>query len=142
MATPIDLTAGDAADHVESWEELRDAVDEAGGVLRAVMWLLRDLEEAGRLGVHVRKSISRRLDGLGLAHLPAEIPSERYDIVTLYKRGTPAAAVVDAVFRDGSSKAAETELRRLNTSQDAETLLAVTEKVQELADLLLVEDDE
>lgn len=74
MATPVlDLTEGDAGDHVGSWEELRQSVEEAGGVLRVVMWLLRHLEQAGRLGVHVRASISRRLDGLGLAHLPADI---------------------------------------------------------------------
>jgi hypothetical protein len=141
MATPVlDLTEGDAGDHVGSWEDLRQSVEEAGGVLRVVMWLLRDLEQAGRLGVHVRASISRRLDGLGLAHLPADIPGEQYAVITLYKRGTPAAAVVDAVFRDGSSKAAEVALRRMNTSRDAEKLQVITEKVEELASILLDED--
>lgn len=141
MATPVlDLTAGDAGDQVETWEELRQAVEEAGGVLRVVMWLLRDLEQAGRLGVHVRASISRRLDGLGLAHLPAEIPGEQYAVITLYKRGTPAAAIVDAVFRDGSSRAAEVALRRMNTSRDAEKLQVITEKVEELANILLDEE--
>ncbi|MDX3696923.1 hypothetical protein PV726_43120 [Streptomyces europaeiscabiei] len=136
----FDLTAVDADGQVESWEELRHAVEESGGVLRVVMWLLRDLEQAGRLGVHVRASISRRLDGLGLAHLPADIPGEQYAIITLYKRGTPAAAVVDAVFRDGSSKAAEVALRRMNTSRDAEKLQIITEKVEELANILLDEE--
>lgn len=75
MATPVfDLTAGDAGGQVESWEELWHAAEESCGVLRVVMWLLRDLEQAGRLGVHVRASISRRLDGLGLAHLPLISP--------------------------------------------------------------------
>ncbi|MYV99088.1 hypothetical protein [Streptomyces sp. SID3343] len=133
----LDLTTGDAGDQVKSWEGLRNAVEASGGVLRVVMWLLRDLEQAGRLGVHVRASISRRLDGLGLAHLPADVPGEQYAVITLYKRGTPAAAVVDAVFRDGSSKAAEVALRRMNTSRDAEKLQVVTEKVEELAAILL-----
>ena len=133
----LDLTNDNAGLSVATYEEVRDAVEDAGGVLRVVMWLLRDIEQAGRLGVHVRASISRRLDGLGLAHLPADIPSEQNAIITLYKRGTPAAAVIDAVYRDGSSKAAEVALRRLNTSRDTEKLQVVTEKVEELAELLL-----
>ncbi|WP_217228884.1 hypothetical protein [Streptomyces anulatus] len=52
----------------------------------------------------------------------------KYAVISLYKRGTPAAAVVDAVFRDGSSKAAEVALRRMN-SRDAEKLQVITEKV-------------
>lgn len=137
MATPvIDLTEGDDLDAITTWEDLRQAVKDSGNVLRVVMSLLSDLDDSRRLGIHVRASISRSLDGLGLGHLPADIPGDKYAVVTLYKRGTPAASVIDAIYRDGGSKAAEIALRRLNTSQDAERLLAVSEKVAEINAIL------
>ncbi|MFD8478223.1 hypothetical protein [Kitasatospora sp. NPDC059673] len=132
----VDLTGTNAAEIVQEWDTLRHVVTANGGVSRVAMWLLRDLEEKGRLGVHVRSAISRRLDGLGLAHLPAELPSDQYDIITVYRRGTPAATVIDAIYHNGNSVEAETALRRLNTSQDAEKLTAVTEKVAELTAIL------
>lgn len=44
------------------------------------------------------------------------------------------------MFRDGSSKAAEVALRRMNTSRDAEKLQVITEKVEELANIPLDEE--
>jgi hypothetical protein len=117
------------------WNELREAVETEGGVLRVPMWTLRELEQAGRLGVHVRASISRQLLGHGLAHLPAELPSYQEHHVVLYKLGTPAAGVIEAI-RGESSIGAEKALRRLNTSRDAEKLQTITEKLAELSDLL------
>ncbi|TDD62076.1 hypothetical protein E1263_05545 [Kribbella antibiotica] len=119
----------------KDWEALKKAVDAGGGVLRVVMWELRHLEDAGRLGVHVRASISRNLLGLGLAHLPKELPSYQEQEAVIYKLGTPAAAVVDAVAGE-SNKEAEAALRRLNTSRDSEKLQAVTEKFAELSEIL------
>ncbi|MBB5939268.1 hypothetical protein [Streptomyces zagrosensis] len=137
MSAPIvDLTGDNAAEVVKDWDTLRHVVTANGGVSRVVMWLLRDLEEKGRLGVHVRSAISRRLDSLGLAHLPVDLPSDQYDIITVYRRGTASATVIDATYHNGNSEEAETALRRLNTSQDAEKLEAVTEKVAELTAIL------
>lgn len=118
-----------------SWDVLRDTVKRADGVLRVEMWELRELEQAGRLGVHVRASISRRLQNLGLSHLPGELPSYQEDYVVLYELGTAAADVVEAVTGPVTRKA-ERALRRLNRSRDAEKLLAISEKIAELADLL------
>lgn len=119
----------------KSWEALKKAVDAGGGVLRVMMWDLRFLEDAGRLGVHVRASISRKLLGLGLAHLPEDLPSYQEQSVVLYRLGTPAAAVIDAISGDGTEEA-EAALRRLNTSLDSEKLQAVTEKFAELREIL------
>jgi hypothetical protein len=126
---------GDWEATYETWDDLKEGVDAEGGVLRVAMWELRYLEEAGRLGVHVRASISRKLLGLGLAHLPDELPAYQEQAVVLYKLGTPAAAVIDAV-KGGGTREAESALRRLNTSRDSEKLQAVTEKFSELAELL------
>ena len=52
----------------ESPEALRDAVMENGGVLTVRVGDVRDAFKYGRLGVHVRSDISKRLNGLGIAH--------------------------------------------------------------------------
>lgn len=119
----------------ETWDGLKGGVDAGGGVLRVMMWDLRYLEGAGRLGVHVRASISRKLQGLGLAHLPKDLPSYQEQAAVIYKLGTPAAAVIDAVSGGGTQEA-EAALRRLNTSRDSEKLQAVTEKFAELSEIL------
>jgi hypothetical protein len=55
--------------------------------------------------------------------------------VVIYKLGSPAAAVIDAVSGGGTQEA-EAALRRLNTSRDPEKLQAVTEKFAELSEIL------
>ncbi|WP_206313106.1 hypothetical protein [Streptomyces sp. JB150] len=107
-----------------TWDELRKAVEENGGVLRIYMANLRELQNAGRLGIHVRNEISRRLAGIGLGHLPAELPSYQENEVVLFQLGTPAADVVEAVRGDNFARA-EGALRRLNTKGDAEKLAAI-----------------
>ncbi|MFD3870232.1 hypothetical protein [Streptomyces sp. NPDC058623] len=41
------------------------------------------------------------------------------------------------MFRNGSSKAADVALRRVHTSRDAEKLQVITEKAEELVNILL-----
>lgn len=122
-----------------NWTELREEVEDSDGVLRVPMWQLRDLMNAGRLGVHVRASISRELAGMGIAHLPTDLPGNQYDSVVLYRLGTAAAAVVGAVTgavtgHDVSS--AETVLRQLNAAGEAERLQNIAEKADELREKL------
>ncbi|WAH98133.1 hypothetical protein [Arthrobacter sp. MMS18-M83] len=132
----VDLTSGGAADLVTDWDSLRHVVTANGDVSRVAMWLLRDLQDKGRLGVHVRTEISRRLAGLGLGHLPLELPSDQNDIIMVYKQGTPAAMVIEAIYQSGNSPRAEAALRKLNTAREAETLEALVEKVSEINAIL------
>lgn len=114
-----------------SWDDLRKAVDDSGGVYRTYMAGLRALAGAGRLGPHVAFDISRHLAGLGLGHLPAELPLSQHAQVIVYQLGTPAADVVEAVRGDNPHRAegtlarAEESLRRLNTDGDARKLAAI-----------------
>ena len=124
-------TAPDPADfHAETWDGLRKAVKDNGGVLRIHMGHLRNLADAGRLGINVRNDISRRLAGLGLGHLPAELPPYQENEVVLFQLGTPAADVVEAVRGDNFTRA-EQALRRLNTRGDAEKLAAIAAIINE-----------
>lgn len=113
-----------------SWDELRKAVENCGGVLRIHMGQLKGIIDAGRLGINVRTDISRRLAGVGLSHLPAELPPYQDNEVVLYQLGTPAADVVEAVRGDNFARA-ENALRRLNTKGDAEKLAAIAAIINE-----------
>jgi hypothetical protein len=125
------VVAPDPSDfHAGSWDELRKAVENCGDVLRIHMGQLRALIDAGRLGINVRNDISRRLAGAGLGHLPAELPPYQENEVVLYKLGTPAADVVEAVRGDNFARA-ENALRRLNTKGDAEKLAAIAAIINE-----------
>lgn len=119
----------------ESWAELRGEVEDKDGVLQVQMWELRELMNAGRLGVHVRASITRELAGIGIAHLAPELPGNQYDSVVLYRLGTAVAAVVGAV-NGHDVTGAETVLRQLNVAGEAERLQAIAEKVDELREKL------
>jgi len=128
--TVTNIAPDPAAFEVETWDELRKAVEGAGGVLRIFMGDLRNLAAAGRLGINVRNDISRRLAGAGLGHLPAELPAYQENEVVVYQLGTPAADVVEAVRGDNFSRA-ENALRRLNTKGDAEKLAAIAAIINE-----------
>ena len=62
---------------------------------------LREAHGAGRLGVHVRGEISRQLAGLGVGHVPQELPNFQHELVRLYKRGTPIGQLVEVVLTPG-----------------------------------------
>jgi len=110
----------------ESFEELRDTVQESGGVLTISMEDMRDAHGAGRLGVHVRSAISKGLQGLGLGHYPPELPAYQEQYVRVYRLGSPIADLIDAVIEPSPGR---DEYLRRAVGGDAEATLA---KVREL----------
>ena len=58
--------------------------------------VVRDAFNYGRLGVHVRQEISKKLRGLGIAHLPQSVPDWQEHPIRLYRMGTPIAELLDA----------------------------------------------
>lgn len=64
-----------------SWDEIKRRVEAAGGVYTTTMDKLRDAEGAGKLGVHIRTNISKSLAGIGLGHIPIELPSNQHEQV-------------------------------------------------------------
>lgn len=97
------------------------------GVLTTTMGALRDAKGAGRLGVHIRKSISDELRGLGIGHYPSELPESHADAVRLYRLGSPVADLIDAVTQPSVQH--DEELRVAAGGEDAKTLLRVRELV-------------
>lgn len=117
----------------DSLEELRDQVEKNGGVVTVRMEEVRDAYQAGRLGVHVRSNISKRLRGLGLGHFPLEaddgepMPYRQSAPVRIYKLGSPVADLIDAVLDPGDEH--DEELREAATGSSSEILDRIRELV-------------
>lgn len=117
------------------WDDLRAAVVDHHGVYRIDMGRLRRIGGYGRLGINVRMSLSATLAGIGIGHLPAELPSDQQVEIVLYQYGTPAAEVVAAI-RGGDTARAETALQHLNSSGELERLREATVKASEVLSVL------
>jgi hypothetical protein len=89
MSTPVT--------EFRTWTQLVTAIDESTGVVKIPMEVLRQLEGAQRLGVHVLTSIIGRLATLGIGHMPESLPNRQDKEVILYRYGTPASEVVQAI---------------------------------------------
>lgn len=114
-----------------------------GDVLRVSMRDLRHLSGKQRLKVNVVAALSEELANIGLGHLPDELPRSQNQYVVVYKIGSEAAAVINAVRNGSSSEQAEQALRKLNTSdtiqvdrQNEAKIAEFEEKVDELENLL------
>lgn len=120
--TTTATTAPDTISDVSNWAELGRVIDAHDGVALVPMETLRKLEGAQRLGVHVLKSIGARLGTLGLGHMPDTLPNRQDQDAILYRYGTPASDVIQAV-RNGLRSAQEVQntykaLYKLNALPD------------------------
>jgi hypothetical protein len=127
----------------ETWQDLDTAVRANSGVLHVGMWELRHISGYKRLKVNVVKYISDELADNGLSHLPAELPRDYNESVVLYKVGSEAGAVINAVRNGSNREEAVRALRKLNTSeairaerQNEAKLAELAAKVDELENLL------
>ena len=112
----------------ESLEEIRDSVDGADGVLTPQMGDVRDAYGAGRLGVHVRTNISKKLRSMGLDHYPGELPPWQEGLVRIYRQGSAIADLIDAAL-DPSDE--HDEELRVAVGGDAQDILdAIRELVE------------
>lgn len=81
-----------------SWNEIKEKVEANDNILTVTMTDLRDAAGKDKLGVHVRAEISKTLAGMGLGHIPQELPSYQHELVRLYKRGTPIGELIEMVM--------------------------------------------
>lgn len=115
---------------VSDWHELLTAVESNEGVFRVTMETLRQLEGRQRVGKHILSSIEDKLKTLGIGHLPKELPNRQQQTVLLYRVGTPASSLVQAV-QEGLTESPSTEayqfLRRLNTLPNPDDVVSKEE---------------
>lgn len=82
---------------MSNWEQIKTKVEENDDLLTFQMNELKEVAGRDRLGRKVRDEISRMLSGMGLAHIPKELPKSQNELVRLYKRGTPAGDLIEMV---------------------------------------------
>lgn len=110
-----------------TYAQLRDAVEQDNGVFKADMYTLKELKGAGRLGRHVRDSISRDLASHGMGHLPLELPSYQEEEVRLYLLGSTTSEIVRAVTAPSDN--GDQVLRSVGDNQAQRTLTQVRDLV-------------
>jgi hypothetical protein len=86
-----------------TWDQIKASVEAGENLLSISMDELKAAAGKDRLGVHVRSEISRTLAGMGLGHIPNELPSNQHDSIRLYKRGTPAGDLIETVLAPGEA---------------------------------------
>jgi hypothetical protein len=110
-------------DEFSTLEELREAVERNENILTVPMWMVRDAYGKERLKVHVRKGIHEALSGLGLTHMPFEIPDNQHEMLRVIKKGTPAAKLIAAVKRVSADHPDDDQVIRDAVSGDAKATL-------------------
>jgi len=112
-----------------SWNEIKEDVEKNGNVKTVTMEQLRDAQGAAKLGVNVRAEISRSLAGMGLGHVPQELPAYQHEQVRLYKNGTPIGDLINTVLTPGQLN--DTKLCEQSGDQQVE-YAALVSKIREL----------
>lgn len=114
---------------MSKWDEIKNKVEENDNILTLSMIELRDALGKDKLGVHVRAAISNKLAGMGLGHIPIDLPGSQDELVRLYKRGTPLGELIEIVLAPG-----ETNDRKLKEIFGAEKIdyASIIEKIREL----------
>lgn len=84
-----------------TWDEIKSRVESNDNVVTVTMEELRGAMGAGKLGVHIRAEISKQLAGMGLGHVPKELPSYQHEQVRLFKFGTPVGELIVTVLNPG-----------------------------------------
>jgi hypothetical protein len=77
----------------------------------------------------VRAEISSALAGMGLGHIPQELPSYQNEPVRVYKHGTPIGELIDLVLTPG-----QTNDSKLTAQVGSEAIdhAAIVQKIREL----------
>ena len=109
-------------------DDLITEVQTKGGVVTLSAEELRDRYGAERLGINVRTAISNELAGRGLAHYPRNLPDRHYELVRVYRLGSPIADLIEAVLTVDPK--ADAKLRKA-VKGDCEKILS---KIRELLD--------
>lgn len=116
-----------------TYEELRQLVERRGGIHRVSMGSLRDINGAGKLGIHVVSQIKRSLSRAGLSILlplgETEVPRYQDEYVMLYLTQSKVGELIEAV--QAADAGAVKLLRDLAGDNSAEKLQAIRDILEE-----------
>lgn len=114
---------------MSSWESIKNTIEDNGDISTFSMIELRDAAGKEKLGVNVRAEISKTLAGLGVGHIPKELPSYQHETVRLYKRGTVVGDFVEKVLTPGEQN--DRFIREQLNESDARNI-EIIEAIREL----------
>ena len=86
---------------MSDWNGIKATVEENGNVCTVSMLELREAAGKEKLGVNVNAGIKKKLAGLGLGHIPADLPRYQHEQIRLYKKGTAVGELIDTVIMPG-----------------------------------------
>jgi len=112
-----------------TWDEIKADVEKNANVKTVTMEQLRDAHGTAKLGVHVRAEISGTLAGIGLGHVPEELPNYQHEQVRLYKKGTPVGDLIETVLKPGQQN--DTKLTSQFAAPGAD-YASIVDKIREL----------
>lgn len=115
-----------------TWDEIKDEVDENGGVITVYAWRLREAQGAGRLTLRINGQISDSLAARGLGHVPfevAELPTNQNDLVRIYDRTKPLGKVIESAHMPGDDH--DERLREAINDEAVDILRQVRDLVAE-----------
>lgn len=112
-----------------TWQEIKEAVEGDGNIKTFSMVELRDATGRDKLGVHVRAEISSTLAGMGLGHVPQEIPTYQHELVRIYKRGTSIGDIIERILTPGEQN--DIAIRE-SLSEEKVDHASLIEKIREL----------
>ena len=86
----------------KDFAEISSFVRSNGDVVTVSMGELRDAAHAGKLGKYVKVQIVNELSSHGIGYLPeGDLPDYQEHQVRLYRKGSPAGRLIDAVLKVG-----------------------------------------
>ncbi|POR73592.1 hypothetical protein BKM30_26335 [Pseudomonas syringae pv. syringae] len=115
--------------HMESWDSIKARVEGSQGILTVNMIELRDAAGKEKIGPHVKTEITRILVGMGLGHIPTELPNYQNESVRLYKRGSPLGDLIEMVITPSESN--DIKLKEQFKEESVDHALII-EKIREL----------
>lgn len=114
---------------MKDWQEIKQNVESNNNVLTVTMDVLRDANGAKKLGSNVVIEISEALAGIGLGHIPVDLPTYQYEQVRLYKRGTKVGKFIETVLNPGE----QNDILLTETfSDNAPDYASIIQKIREL----------
>ena len=112
-----------------TWNEIKENVERNGNLLTVTMEMLREAHGAGRLGVNVRAEISSTLAGMGLGHVPQDLPAYQHELVRLFKYGTSVGELITTVLTPGEQN--DSQLREQHSGEGPD-YASIVRQIREL----------
>jgi len=117
---------------INTYDDLREVVLQNKGLHKVSMGVLRDIEDAGRLGKIVRDRIHTNLGNHRLGHLPVDLPNDQNDLIRIYDKGSDLSSLIEAVLHpsDAGDKALKSLGGRSASKKLADLRLHLEEAIE------------